>query len=69
MLDRVIDYLRYLKFYRVYRTRQIQMDVSLITTLLERWHPETPTFHLPFDETIIMLQDVRSSSDYQLMVR
>ena len=34
------------------------MDVGLITALLERWHPKTHIFHLPFDEVTITLQDV-----------
>ena len=56
--DRVLDYLRYLGFYGVYRIGRIQMDVGLITALLERWRPETHTFHLPFGEATISLQDV-----------
>ncbi|XP_073116209.1 serine/threonine-protein phosphatase 7 long form homolog [Elaeis guineensis] len=56
--DRVLDYLRYLRFYGVYRIGRIQMDVGLITAMLERWRPETHTFHLPFGEATISLQDV-----------
>ena len=54
----MLDYLRYLRFYGVYWIDRIQMDVGLITALLERWRPETHTFHLPFGEMTITLQDV-----------
>ena len=54
----MLDYLRYLRFYGVYQIGRIQMDVGLITALLERWRPETHTFHLSFGEATITLQDV-----------
>ena len=36
------------------------MDVNhfLITSLLERWRTETHTFHFPYGETIVTLEDV-----------
>ena len=42
----------------MYQIGCIQMNVGLITTLLERWRLETHTFHLPFGEATITLQDV-----------
>ncbi|XP_030958450.1 serine/threonine-protein phosphatase 7 long form homolog [Quercus lobata] len=36
----------------------IQLDHALITIFVERWRPETHTFHLPYGEMTIILQDV-----------
>uniref|UniRef100_K3Z028 SWIM-type domain-containing protein n=1 Tax=Setaria italica TaxID=4555 RepID=K3Z028_SETIT len=34
------------------------MDGPLLTAMVDRWHPETHTFHLPFGEMTITMQDV-----------
>jgi hypothetical protein len=34
------------------------MDNAALTTLMDRWHPDTHTFHLPFGEITVTLQDV-----------
>lgn len=45
-------------FYGVARVASLQLDWSLLSALLERWRPETHTFHLPMGEVTITLQDV-----------
>ena len=45
-------------FYCVYRLGHIMIDWLLITSLVERWRPETYTFHFPVGEMTITLQDV-----------
>lgn len=56
--DSMIPILQNLQFDGVARLSSINIDWSLITALVERWRPETHTFHLPFGECTITLQDV-----------
>lgn len=54
----MVPFLKELKFDGVSRLTSIQIEWSLITALIERWRPETHTFHLPMGECMISLQDV-----------
>ncbi|XP_061352914.1 protein MAIN-LIKE 2-like [Gastrolobium bilobum] len=54
----VTDYLTQAGFIHVARMRYIQIDASLISALVERWRPETHTFHMTQGEMTITLQDV-----------
>nr|XP_016456124.1 PREDICTED: serine/threonine-protein phosphatase 7 long form homolog [Nicotiana tabacum] len=45
-------------FYRIIEIGRLQFDWLLITAMIERWRPETHTFHLPIGETTITLEDV-----------
>ncbi|CAH9076878.1 unnamed protein product [Cuscuta europaea] len=56
--QRVIDMLAYAGFLGVEHIARMKVDHSLISTLVERWRSETHTFHLPFGEVGISLQDV-----------
>ncbi|KAF7833529.1 serine/threonine-protein phosphatase 7 long form-like protein [Senna tora] len=58
LLDAIIPYLKQAGFYGVACLGFIQMDHHLITAFVERWRPETHTFHLPQGECTITLQDV-----------
>ncbi|KAL8520216.1 hypothetical protein ACS0TY_010942 [Phlomoides rotata] len=44
-------------FYGPARCGYMKLDRHLITALVERWRPETHTFHFPVGEVIITLQD------------
>ncbi|RYR07322.1 hypothetical protein Ahy_B05g074652 [Arachis hypogaea] len=55
---RILPYLREASYGNTVQLRNFVFDKSLITTFVERWRPETQTFHLPWDECTITLQDV-----------
>ncbi|KAG8489806.1 hypothetical protein CXB51_017888 [Gossypium anomalum] len=53
------NYLREVRFWHVTTTGQgCKLDPKLISDLVERWRPETHTFHLPCGECTITLEDV-----------
>ncbi|XP_022032452.1 serine/threonine-protein phosphatase 7 long form homolog [Helianthus annuus] len=55
---RVEGYIRVAGFGGILDSGYRYIDHSLITLLVERWRPETHTFHLPLGETTVMLQQV-----------
>ncbi|XP_058784828.1 protein MAIN-LIKE 1-like [Vicia villosa] len=42
------------------RTSLTKIDVNLVSAFVERWHIETSSFHMPFGEITITLDDVAS---------
>lgn len=56
--DRVLAIVRLLGLEGLHLVPSIQLDHALITAFVERWRPETHTFHLPHGEMTITLQDV-----------
>ncbi|KAH0781282.1 hypothetical protein KY290_000880 [Solanum tuberosum] len=55
---RVLEVIELSGLYGVYRSNRPSIDRSLITSLVERWRPETHTFHFRTGEATITLQDV-----------
>ncbi|XP_058185345.1 serine/threonine-protein phosphatase 7 long form homolog [Rhododendron vialii] len=56
--DRIIPLVQAAGFGGLFRVPFIQLDWHLITALVERWRPETHTFHMRPGEMTITLQDV-----------
>ncbi|XP_015943712.1 serine/threonine-protein phosphatase 7 long form homolog [Arachis duranensis] len=56
--DAIVPYLAEARFSDTVPLRDFTFENFLISTLMERWRPETHTFHLPWGEVTITLQDV-----------
>ena len=56
--NRVIDIIKLLRLEGLFRAPSKEIDNCLISALVERWRPETHTFHLPHGEMTITLEDV-----------
>nr|XP_029143761.1 uncharacterized protein LOC114924211 [Arachis hypogaea] len=57
---RIIPYLETAGLYHLARLNShwFWVDEPLLSAFIERWRPETHTFHMPFGECTITLQDV-----------
>ena len=56
--DRVVDIIKALGLEGLLRQSGREIEHGLITALVERWRPETHTFHMPHGEVTITLQNV-----------
>ena len=56
--NRVLDIIKLLRLEGLFRVPLKEIDHCLLSALVERWQPETHTFHLPHGEMSITLQDV-----------
>ena len=58
MDDHVVNIIKKVGLEGLLRTPGREIDHGLITALVERWRPETYTFHMPYGEVSITLQYV-----------
>ncbi|KAL5137369.1 Serine/threonine-protein phosphatase 7 long form [Glycine soja] len=56
--EKIIPLLRQSGFYWIMKMRYLKTNAALISVLIERWRPETHTFHMRCGKCTITLQDV-----------
>ncbi|KAL5123904.1 Serine/threonine-protein phosphatase 7 long form [Glycine soja] len=56
--EEIIPLLRQYDFYWIMKMRYLKINATLISALIERWRPETHSFHMRCGECTITLQDV-----------
>lgn len=54
----IVELVRQAGFFGLLNMQYMQLDLALLTALVERWRPETHTFHLTSCEATVTLQDV-----------
>src|SRR5215469_6059096 len=54
----IISILERTGFIHAVQIRKFRVDGALISALVERWRPQTHTFHLPTGECTVTLEDV-----------
>ena len=55
----VTQYIDAAGFTELFKVLDMEVNHTLITALVEQWHPETHTFHLPHGEMGITLQGIK----------
>jgi len=55
ILEEIIPLLRQSSFYWIMKMTYLKINASLITALIDRWRPETHTFHMRCGECTITL--------------
>ncbi|XP_030963379.1 serine/threonine-protein phosphatase 7 long form homolog [Quercus lobata] len=55
---RIMQYIDAAGLIGLFKVPDMEVGHALITALVERWRPETHTFHLPYGEMGITLQDI-----------
>ena len=55
---RIACYITEAGFEGLFKVPNLELDHAFITALVERWRPEMHTFHLPYGEMGITLQDI-----------
>ena len=56
--EKMKESLKNLGLYQMVHVHHCLIDKGLITALVERWRPETNSFHLPVGECTVTLEDV-----------
>ena len=54
----IITCLQQVGFYGAFRLATFHHNATLVSAFIERWRPETHTFHMTYGECTITLEDV-----------